>query len=125
MAISLSFNNIGHGLATFFKTAAKDVEKAVPAIETGIEKIEGDQQVIEGVSSAVANAVAPGSGATVVTVENAAFSLLGAVDAALKAGGDATAQKLIDAGLDVTAINNAKTVGAQTVSFYNVLKSAA
>lgn len=124
MKIALSFKNAGHALATFFKTAAEDVAKAVPVIVTGIEAVEGEKQTVETVSNAVANAVVPGSGAAVVSLENAAFSLLGAVDAALKAGGDAAAQKLIDAGLDTTAIENARAVGTQTVAFYKILQSA-
>ena len=59
--ISFNFKNLPHALATFFKTAAADVKKAIPVIENAIEKVEGEKTVIEGVSGAVANAIAPGA----------------------------------------------------------------
>ncbi len=116
----ISFKNIPHALATFFKAAAK----ALPKIESGIEKIEGDKQVVEAVSDVAANAIAPGSAAAVNVIEDAGFAVLGAVDNALKAGGAAAEQKLLDAGLDQAAIDAVKAVGVQSVAVYTAAKAA-
>ena len=121
--ISFNFNNLPHALATFFKTAAADVKKAIPVIENAIEKVEGEKTVIEGVSGAVANAIAPGSATPVITIEDAGFALLGSVDAALK-GGDAAAERSCSMpGLDVNAINAVKAVGTQSQTFYKIVTS--
>lgn len=121
--ISFNFNNLQHALATFFKTAAADVKKAIPVIESAIEKAEGDKTVIEGVSAAVANAIVPGSATPVITIEDAGFALLGSVDAALKSGDAAAEQKLLEAGIDVQAINAVKAVGTQSQTFYRIVTS--
>lgn len=118
--IVISFKNIPHALATFFKAAVKDL----PKIESGIEKIEGDKPVVEAISDVAANAVAPGSAIAVNAIEDAGFAVLGAVDAALKAGGAAAEQKLLDAGLDQAAINAVKAVGVSSVAVYTVAKAA-
>jgi hypothetical protein len=125
VAISLSFKNFGHAFASFFKAVAKDSKLVGAGAEKVLDEVAAEKTVVEGVSGAVANAVSPGSGTVVVTIEDAAFSVLGAIDAALKSGGDAVAQKLLDAGVDVAAINNAKAVGTQTESFFALLKGAA
>jgi hypothetical protein len=121
--ISFNFNNLPHALATFFKTAAADVKKAIPVIENAIEKAEGEKTVIEGVSAAVANAVQPGAAVPVVTIEDAGFAVLGSIDAALKSGDAAAEQKLLDAGIDVNAINAVKAVGSQSQTFYKIVTS--
>lgn len=125
MAISLNFKNVPHAIATFFKAAAAKAKVVAADAEKVINKVEGNKTVIEGVSGVVANAVQPGSAAAVVSIEDAAFSALASIDAALKSGGDATAQKLLDAGLDVTAINNVKAVGTQSAAFYALLQAKA
>lgn len=122
MALTLNFKNLPHALATFFKAAAADAKIVAKAAEKVLDKAAADKAVVEGVSGAIANAVQPGSALAVVTIEDAAFSLLGAVDAALKSGGEATAMKLLDAGLDATAIQNVKAIGASSQSFYTVLQ---
>jgi hypothetical protein len=121
--ISFNFKNLPHALATFFKTAAADVKKAVPVVENAIEKAEREKTVIEGVSVAVANAIQPGSAVPVVTIEDAGFAVLGSIDAALKSGDAAAEQKLLDAGLDVAAINAVKAVGTQSQTFYRIVAS--
>lgn len=121
--ISFNFKNLGHALATFFKTAVADAKKAAVVADAGIEKVDADKTVIEGVSGIVAGAVAPGSAPAVLDAENAAFAVLGSIDAAIKAEGSAAEQKLLDAGLDAGAINAAKAVGASSQTFYNVVKS--
>lgn len=115
-----SFKNAAHALATYFKSAKADAVK----VEHGIENVEAHKTVIEGVSAAVAGAVAPGSAVAVLTIEDAAFAVLGAVDAALKSGDAATEQKLLDAGLDKAAIDAAKNVGTQTVAVYKLAQAA-
>jgi hypothetical protein len=121
--ISFNFNNLPHALATFFKAAAADVKKAIPVIENAIEKAEGDKTIIEGVSAAAANAIQPGSAVPVVTIEDAGFAVLGSIDAALKSGDAAAEQKLLDAGIDVNAINAVKAVGTQSQTFYKIVTS--
>lgn len=116
----ISFKNIPHALATFFKA----VVKKLPAVESGIEKIEGDKTVVEAVSDVAAAAVSPAATVAVNAIEDAGFALLGAVDAALKAGGAAAEKKLLDAGLDQAAIDAAKTVGAQSAAVYIAVKAA-
>lgn len=124
MAISLNFKNVPHALATLWKRAAAIAKTVAVDTEKVLDEAAKDKAVVEGVSGAIANAVQPGTGTLVVTAEDAAFSLLGAVDAALKAGGDAAAQKLLDAGLDVTAINNVKAIGASSQAFYTLVAPA-
>jgi hypothetical protein len=121
----INFKNIPHALATFFKAAAKAAEKALPKIESGIEKAEADKQVIEAVADVAANAIAPGSAPAVNVIADAGFAVLGAIDKALKEGGAAAEQKLLDAGLDQAAIDAAKQVGQQSVAVYTAVKAAA
>lgn len=123
MALSLNFKNVQHALASFWQGAASIAKTAAVDTEKVLDHAAADKAVVEGVSGAVANAVQPGSGAAVVSIEDAAFSVFAAVDAALKSGGDATTQKLLDAGLDVTAINNVKAVGTQSQAFYTLLQT--
>lgn len=117
--INLSFKSIPHALATFYKKIVANT----PKVEKVLDKAAAEKTAVEGVSGAVANAITPGAGVVVVTIEDAAFSLLGCVDALLKSGDAAAEAKLLSAGLDVTAISNAKAVGAQSESFYSLLKS--
>ena len=121
--LSLNYKNIPHAIATFLKATVAEAKKALPVVEKALDTVEGDKTAVEGASGAIANAIAPGTGAAVVSIEDALFSIGAAVDAALKAGGDAAVQKFLDAGLDVTAINNAKAIGTQTSAFYSLLQS--
>lgn len=121
--INLSFKSIPHALATFYKRVVADTPKIIAGAEKVLDKAASEKTAVEGVSGAVANAITPGAGVAVVTIEDAAFSLLGCVDALLKSGDAAAEAKLLGAGLDVAAINNAKAVGAQSASFYTLLKS--
>ena len=118
-SMTLNFKNIPHALATFFKAAVAEAKKA----EVGIEKIESEKAVIEGVSSAIATGIAPGSAGAVITIEDAGFALLGAVDAALKSGNAAAEQKLLNAGLDQQAIDAVKAVGVQSKAIYTLVKA--
>lgn len=121
--INFNYKNWGHALASFFKTAAADAKAVAAKSEVVVEKIEGDKTVIEGVSAAIATGVAPGSAPVVIGIEDAAFAVLGAFDKALKDGGLAAEKNFIAAGIDQTAIDSAKAVGAQSVTFYNLIKS--
>lgn len=96
MGFFATFNNVGH----FFAKAFKAIVKEIP-------KIEATKPVVEGVTATV-----PG-GAAVLPIEDAAYAVLGAVAGALNAGEAAVEKKLLDAGLDQTAINKAKSVVAQ------------
>jgi len=125
IVIKISFNNIQHALAAFFKQAAADGKTVALDVAAGIEKIEADKPEIEAVSAAVATAVEPGSQTVVLKVEDAAFAVLGSIDAAIKAGGAAVVQKLLDAGLDQTAIDAAKAVGSASETFYRIANTAA
>lgn len=126
--MAIQFKNIQHALASFFTAVvndAKQVEKALPKIEAGIETVEGSKTIVEEVSSIAANAFAPGSAPLVKLIEEAAFAGLAALDNALKAGGAAAEKKLLDAGLDQVAIDAAKAVGRQSVGVYTLVKAAA
>jgi hypothetical protein len=114
----ISFKNIPHALATFFKAAASAAKRA----EAVIEKVEADKPEIEAVSSIAASAIAPGSAPAVITIEDAGFAALGALDHALKAGGSAAEKKLLDAGLDQAAIDAVKQVGQQSVAVYTLVE---
>jgi hypothetical protein len=123
----ISFKNVQHALATFFKivvTEAKKAEAGLPKVEAGIEKVEGTQTVVEAISGVVANAIAPGSAVAVKLVEDAAYAVLGAIDNALKAGGVAAEQNLLNAGVDQAAIDAVKAVGSASVAVYTVAKAA-
>jgi hypothetical protein len=121
----ISFKNIPHALATFFKAAAQKIKDDAPKVEAAIEKIEGDKQVVEAVSGVVATAIQPGSAAVVNVIEDAGFAALGALDNALKAGGAAAEQNLLNAGVDQAAIDAVKAVGVSSVAVYTLAKAAA
>jgi hypothetical protein len=95
-----TFRSIGH----FFAKAFHAIAKAEPKVEAELEAVAATKPVVEGVT----DAVAPG----LVPLEDAAYAVLGAVVAALHAGGDAAKAKLADAGLDVTAIQKAEAAYA-------------
>jgi hypothetical protein len=102
----ITFKSVGH----FFAKAYKAVVAELP-------KIEATKATVETVTAAV-----PG-GAAVVPIEDAAYAVLGAVSAALTTGGDAAAQKLQDAGLDVAAVQKAQAVLAAVPHLVTVAKS--
>lgn len=121
--IKFSFNNIGHALASFFKTAVKDTEKVARDIEAGIGVAEAHKTQIEEATAGVTAAVDPAIEPAVIGTEDAAFAVLGAFDAALKEGGAAAEQKFLNAGIDQNAINAVKSVGAKSQTFYALAKS--
>jgi hypothetical protein len=88
----IAFKSVGHFFA-----------KAFQAIGKGLLAVEAEKPIVEGVTAAAGQTA-------LVPFEDAAFALLGAVSAALTAGGAAAAQKLQDAGLDVVAIQKAQDV---------------
>lgn len=121
----ISFKSVEHALATFFKKTASAVKAATPVIESGIENIEADKGVVEAVSTVAAGSIGGAPlASTTVTIEDAGFAVLGAIDAALKAGGSAAEAKLLNAGLDQAAIDAAKQVGVQSQAVYTLVKSA-
>lgn len=101
-----TFNNVGH----FFAKAFKAIVKEIP-------KIEATKPVVEGVTAAI-----PG-GTAVLPIEDAAYAVLGAVAGALNAGEAAVEKKLLDAGLDQTAIDKAKSVIASLPHITALAKS--
>jgi hypothetical protein len=102
----ITFKNVGHFFA-----------KAYKAIVTELPKIEATKATVETVT-----AVIPG-GAPALLVEDAAYAVLGAISAALSAGGAAAAQKLQDAGLDITAVQKAQALIASVPQLVTVAKS--
>jgi hypothetical protein len=118
----IQFKNVQHAVATLFQKI-KGLKAELPKVEAAIEKVESEKVVIEAVSGVAAGAVggAPAAAAT-VTVENAAFAALAALDVALKAGGAAAEKQLLDAGLDQAAIDAAKAVGTQSAAVYTLVK---
>lgn len=104
--MAFTFKSIGHFFA-----------KAFQAIESELPKIEATKPEVEAVTEAI-----PG-GAGVVLFEDAAYAVLGAVAAALSAGGDAAKAKLADAGLDVVAIQKAEAAVASVPNLVAAAKS--
>ena len=68
--------------------------------------VQADAPVIEGVTAAV-----PVYGPLGVTVEKAAFAVLGEIAAFINAGGAAAKAKLVNLGLDSAVVDTAEAVG--------------
>jgi len=96
------FKNIGH----FFATVASKVLTAAPKVVAGADKVAAvivkEEPTVEALTSLI-----PTYGPLAVSGERAAIMVFGAVLAAIHAGGDAIAAKLLDVGLDKTAIDTA------------------
>lgn len=101
-SVSGVFKNLGH----FFATVAKKVLIGTPKVVAGADKVAAviakEEPVVEALTSLI-----PVYGPLAVKGEEAAVMIFGAVLAAIHAGGDAVAGKLLDIGLDKTAIDTA------------------
>jgi hypothetical protein len=102
------WKSLGHFFASVFQK--------VLAVNTAVQK---DAPVIEGATAAI-----PVYGPLAVTVEQAAFAVLGEIAAAINAGGAAAEAHLTSAGLDQNVIDTVKAVAASTVSLADVVKAA-
>ena len=100
-SVSGLFHNIGH----FFATAISKFLAIEPKIENVASQIENAAPGVEAVTAAI-----PVYGPTAVTLEKAGVMAIGAIVGALHALGAAAEQKLLDAGLDITAIQTAQDV---------------
>jgi hypothetical protein len=67
-------------------------------------------------------AAIPGIGSVAVTMEDAAYAVLGEISAVLTAGGAAAEAKLADAGLDINVITAVKAVVASVPNIVAVAK---
>jgi hypothetical protein len=92
-------------LTHFFATAIGKFLQVEPKIEKVAGQVENAMPEVEAVTAAV-----PVYGPAAVTIEKAGEMALGAVVAVLHAFGAAAQQKLVDAGLDITAIETAADV---------------
>lgn len=108
----ISFNSVAHFFAKAFQTIKNDL----PKVATGLEKVEAEKPLVEGVTAAA-------GGSVIVPLEDAAFACLGAVSAFLSAGGSAAAQKLQDLGLDQVAIQKAQSVLGANQALVTVAKA--
>lgn len=106
-----TFKSVQH----FFAKAAQAIVADARRLPGALAAVEATKTVVEGVSAAVAPAAVP--------LEDAAYALLGAVLAAIHAGGDAAKAKLQDAGLDVTAMQKAEAAYASVPQLVAVAKS--
>ena len=123
--MAITFKNVQHALATFFKAVEKDTPLVLAKTEQVLQTAENDKAEVEAVSAVVAGAIGGAAAVTpTITVENAAFAALAAIVAALKAGGTAAATKLLNAGLDQTAIDAAEAAGAASAAVYTTAVAA-
>ena len=87
----ITFKSVGH----FFAKVFRDVV-------VGLHVVEGTASVVEGVTAAVFPQAVP--------VEKAAYAVLGEISSLLTAGGQAAEDKLANVGVDVSVINQVKSV---------------
>jgi hypothetical protein len=90
------FKSIGHFFATFFQK-----------VMTVLPKIEATATTVETVTAAI-----PVFGPLGLSVEKAAYAVLGELSAVLNAGEAAAAAKLADAGLDIKVIQTVQAIVA-------------
>lgn len=102
-SVSGLFKNLGH----YFATAIKTFLKVEPKIEAIAQQIKDDAPAVEAVT-----AVIPVYGPMAVKLEEVGVMMTGAIVGSIHALGDAAEQKLLDAGLDITAIKTAQDVYA-------------
>lgn len=94
------WKSLGHFFASFF------------------QKVLAVAPVVEGVTAAL-----PIYGPLGLTIEKAAFAVLGEVQAAISAGGAAAEAHLANAGLDANVIATVKAVGVSAVNLADVTKA--
>ena len=111
-SIPVIFKNIGH----FFATAFEKFLTVAPKVEATADNVEAEATAaapgIEAVTAKI-----PVYGPAAVTIEQAGFMILGAVAGVLHEVGEAAKQKLLDVGLDETAIATAQAA-------YNAIPAA-
>ncbi|MGA7887647.1 MAG: hypothetical protein WCA44_18080 [Acidobacteriaceae bacterium] len=89
----ITFKSVGHFFAKAFK-----------AIVADIPKIEATEKTVEAVTAAI-----PGASAA-VPLEDAAYAVLGEFASVLTTGGEAASQKLANAGVDVSIVQQVETL---------------
>lgn len=100
--MAFSFNGVEH----FFAKALKVLVGGEPKAVTVIQDFEKAKPIVEGITAAV------GQGA-LIPLEDAIFAIAGSVVSLLNAGEAAAEKKLLDAGLDQTAVDAAKSIVAR------------
>jgi hypothetical protein len=105
--MAISFNSIGHALASIYTE-----------VVAGVKKVEGVEKTVETVTAAI-----PVYGPLGLTVEKAAFAALGELGAVLAAGGDAVKAKLADAGLDQNVVATVEALLAGGVQVATLIKA--
>lgn len=122
--MAITFKSAGHALATFFKNVVAEAKKEAPVVAADLVKAEGTKTVVEATTGAILASVSPAAAATAVGIEDAGYAVLGEVSNLLSAGGEAAAQKLIDAGLDKDVVNAVKNVAAGASQVITLVKAA-
>ncbi len=102
----ITFKSVGHFFAKAFK-----------AIVTEIPKIEATKDTVETVTAAI-----PG-GAAIVPLEDAGYMALGELASILTTGGEAASQKLADAGVDVSVVQQIEALIKQYPSIVALAKA--
>jgi hypothetical protein len=113
------FKNLGH----FFATAVSKIFAAVPKVVAGADKVNAAVQAEAPTVEAV-TAVVPVYGPLAVKIEQAGVMALGAIVGVIHALGDAAEAKLLDAGLDQTAIQTAQDVYSKLPSEIKAIVSS-
>lgn len=97
--MSFSISSVGHALAT----GLSDAVKASKAVTAFIAKIDtpGNEATVEALTALV-----PGYGADGVVIERGVFAIAGEVAGVLGKFDDASVEKLVNAGLDKSVIED-------------------
>jgi hypothetical protein len=98
------FKNVGH----FFAAAVSKFLVVEPKIEAAAAQVAAAAPQVEAIT-----AVIPVYGPEAVKIEQAGVMALGAIVSVIHALGDAAQAKLVDAGLDLTAVQTAQDVYAK------------
>lgn len=101
--MAISFKSVGHFLATAFQV---------------LTQIAALAPVVEEVTSIV-----PGASPSIVTIERAAFAVLGEIASLLSLDPDAASKKLSDAGVDTAVITQVKTLLADVPTLVALAKA--
>lgn len=107
-----TFKSVEH----FFAKAYQAIVKDTPKVAAALDKVGEAKPEVEALTAVAGQS-------QVIPLEDAAFAALGALAGFLHAGGAAAAAKLVDAGLDKTAIEKAQAVLAATPQVVAVAKA--
>jgi len=107
------FKSVGHFFATVFTKLKADE----PKVEAGIQKVENTASTVETVTAAV-----PVYGPMALTVEKAAYAVLGEIAAVMHAGDSAASAKLQDSGLDINVIQTVEALLADVKQYAALIK---